>query len=55
MIWSIAWKNVWRNKLRSLVVICAVMIGLLAGSFGIALMNGLGKQRTYSMIHNEIS
>jgi putative ABC transport system permease protein len=55
MLLTIAWKNVWRNKLRSLIVIFAVMIGLLAGSFGAAVMEGLSKKRAKSAIHNEIS
>ncbi len=55
MLISVAWKNVWRNKLRSLVVIFAVMIGLLAGSFGVAIMEGAAKKRAKTAIHNEIS
>lgn len=55
MLLSVAWKNVWRNKLRSLVVIFAVMIGLLAGSTGVALMEGIAKKRAKTAIHNEIS
>ncbi len=55
MLLSVAWKNVWRNKLRSLVVIFAVMIGLLAGSFGVALMEGMTKKRANSAIQNELS
>jgi len=55
MILSVAWKNVWRNKLRSLVVIFAVIIGLLAGSFGVAIMEGVTKTRAKSQINNEIS
>lgn len=55
MLISVAWKNVWRNKLRSLVVVFAVMIGLMAGSFGVALVEGLGKKRAKLAIENEIS
>ena len=33
MIWSVAWRNVWRNKLRSLVVILAITI---TGAPGVA-------------------
>ena len=55
MIFTIAWKNVWRNKLRSLIVIFAVTLGLLAGSFGAAVMEGVSKQRTKAIIYNEIS
>jgi putative ABC transport system permease protein len=39
MIIEIAWKNVWRNKSRSLIVIAAVTIGVFAGVFSIAAMN----------------
>ncbi len=55
MLISIAFKNIWRNKLRSLIVIFAVMIGLFAGSFAISIIEGVTKARTYSVIHNEIS
>jgi ABC-type lipoprotein release transport system permease subunit len=55
MLLSIAWKNIWRNKVRSLVVIFAVMIGLLAGSFGVAVMEGMAKKRAKTAIYNEIS
>jgi len=55
MLFSIARKNIWRNKLRSLIVICAVMIGLMAGSFGAAVMEGMSKKRAQSAINNETS
>ncbi len=55
MIITIAFKNIWRNKLRSLIVIFAVMIGLFAGSFAISIIEGVTKARTYNVIHNEIS
>jgi ABC-type lipoprotein release transport system permease subunit len=55
MIWKIAWKNVWRNKARSLVVISSVTIGILAGVFMIALMNGLIAQRIDDALNQEIS
>lgn len=55
MITSIAWKNVWRNKFRSSIVITAVLIGLLAGSFSVSMMNGMSIQRTRTILENEIS
>ncbi len=55
MIWSIAWRNVWRNKLRSLVIILATAIGLYGSLFIIALMNGLMQQKVDATIENEIS
>lgn len=55
MIWSIAWKNVWRNKKRSLVVIVAVTLGIIAGVLLIGIMEGWTKTRLNDAIHNEVS
>jgi ABC-type lipoprotein release transport system permease subunit len=55
MIWSIAWKNVWRNKKRSLVVIVAVTLGIIAGVLLIGIMEGWTKQRLHGAIYNEVS
>ncbi|PKP52641.1 MAG: ABC transporter permease [Bacteroidetes bacterium HGW-Bacteroidetes-1] len=55
MINSIAWKNIWRNKLRSLVVIAAVTFGILAAVFSAALMNGMVERRLRSAIELETS
>jgi len=55
MILSISWKNIWRNKVRSLVVIIAITIGLFGAVFGVALMNGMILQRADEMIKNNIS
>ncbi len=55
MIFSLAWKNVWRNKTRSLIVIIAVTLGIWAGVFSSAVMNGMSEQRLYSAIHNEVA
>jgi len=55
MIWSIAWKNVWRNKKRSLVVIVAVTLGIIAGVLLIGIMEGWTAQRLNDAIYNEVS
>jgi ABC-type lipoprotein release transport system permease subunit len=55
MIWSIAWKNVWRNKKRSLVVIVAVTLGIISGVLLVGIMEGWVKQRLNDAIYNEIS
>jgi ABC-type lipoprotein release transport system permease subunit len=55
MIWSIAWKNVWRNKKRSLVVIVAVTLGIISGVLLIGIMEGWVKQRLNDAIYNEVS
>jgi len=55
MIWSISWKNVWRNKIRSLVVVFAVMVGIISGVMIVAIMEGWVKQRLHDAIYNEVS
>ncbi len=54
MIWSIAWKNVWRNHKRSLIVIVAVLLGTAAGVFTSGLMVGWVDQRIRSLVHVEV-
>jgi ABC-type lipoprotein release transport system permease subunit len=55
MIWSISWKNVWRNKNRSLVVIIAVTLGIISGVLLVGIMEGWVKQRLHDAIYNEVS
>ena len=55
MIWSIAWKNVWRNKKRSLVVIVAVALGIISGVLLVGIMEGWVRQRLNDAIYNEVS
>lgn len=55
MIFILAWKNIWRNQLRSIVVITAITLGVFAGVFLIAFMNGMVDDRINSVIRTEIS
>jgi ABC-type lipoprotein release transport system permease subunit len=55
MILSIAWKNIWRNKTRSMVILSAIALGLMAGIFSIALMAGMVDDRVRGAIENEVS
>ncbi len=55
MLFSVAWKNIWRNKLRSLIVIFAIVIGLFGGLYGSAIMLGMVDQRIRLAIANEVS
>mgnify|MGYP000554312362 CR=1 FL=1 len=52
---KVAWKNIWRNKVRSLVVISAICLGLWAGVFGSAFVQGMMKSKIEAVIHTEIS
>lgn len=55
MLFKIAWKNIWRSKVRSFVVITAIALGLVAGVFASAFVNGMMKQRVDSVIKTEMS
>ncbi|MBN2611800.1 MAG: ABC transporter permease [Bacteroidales bacterium] len=55
MIWSIAWKNIWRSKVRSLVVIIAVTIGIFGAVMLIGIMQGWINQRVSDALNNEVS
>lgn len=55
MIWSISWKNVWRSRVRSIVIIAAIIIGLTGGILSVAIFKGMTETRTSQMINNEIS
>lgn len=55
MIWSIAWKNVWRNRKRSLVVISAVTLGIISGVLLVGIMEGWVRQRLHDAVYNEVS
>ncbi len=50
---KISWKNVWRNKLRSLIIIIAIAIGLFGGVFTNSFFVGMTSQRVNSVISNE--
>ena len=49
---KIAWRNIWRNKLRSLVVIISIIFGLLGGIIMIAMSYGLNEERMNNAIRN---
>lgn len=55
MLFKIAWKNIWRNRIRSIVVIIAIAIGLTGGIFSAAVMIGAGESRIKSAIDKETS
>ena len=52
---KISWRNVWRNKLRSLTVITSIVLGLWAGFFTMALTIGLNEQRMDGAVKSYLS
>lgn len=55
MLIAVAWRNLWRNKLRSGVIILAVAIGIIGGVVTDGFMSGMVDQRVNSAIANEVS
>jgi len=55
MIASISWRNVWRHKLRSSVILAAVAIGICAGVFSWSFYKGMMNQRVETAIATEAS
>lgn len=55
MLLKVSWRNIWRNKKRSLIIIAAVTIGVSTGIFLMAFYNGMIEQRVRMAIQNEVS
>ena len=51
MLFIIAWRNLWRNKRRSLIIQSSVVVGVVAIIFLDSIMNGM----LYQMLFNQIS
>ena len=52
---KIAWRNIWRNKVRSLVLITSIALGIMAGLATIAMSFGMNNSRTRDAIDTYIS
>lgn len=55
MILVMAWRNMWRNKIRSIVILLSVGIGLFAGIAVLALYKGMMQSRVRTAIYSEIA
>jgi len=55
MLASLSWKNIWRNKTRSLIIIFAIVFGVIGGVGFTAFYKGLISQRLEMAIGNEVS
>lgn len=53
MIFKIAWKNIGRNKRRSLIVISAVLIGTVMGVFATSIVYGMFELKVKDTIYLE--
>ncbi|NOX84467.1 MAG: ABC transporter permease [Chlorobi bacterium] len=55
MLFSLSWRNVWRNKVRSAVIIFSVAVGIFAGMYSTAFFKGMADQRIRKVIDTELS
>jgi len=55
MLFQIAWRNIWRNKSRSLVVISSIIIGVWAGIFILAFSWGMYKNNIDETVFKQLS
>ncbi len=55
MLVKIAWRNIWRNKLRSIVVLLSIILGIWSGLFIMAMTLGLNEQRMSGAVNTYLS
>ncbi len=55
MLTSVSWRNVWRSRIRSIVIIAAITLGVLAGIFSMGFSIGMIEQRINTAIKTETS
>ena len=52
---KLAWRNIWRNKLRSSIVILAVTVGLFGGPAASGIMKGMVLDMVNNALKTEVS
>ena len=55
MLAAIAWRNLWRNKLRSAVIFMSIAVGIIGAVVTDGFMAGMTDQRADAAIANEVS
>ncbi len=55
MLFTIAWRNLWRHRTRSLAIIASVALGVWSGAFIVSLYYGMGNERVRIAIEEEVS
>jgi putative ABC transport system permease protein len=51
---QLAWRNLWRNKMRSITILMSVTLGLFAGITVLSLYQGMMEGRVKTVIEDEI-
>lgn len=55
MLFQIAWRNIWRNRSRSLVVISSIIIGIWAGIFILSFSWGMYQNNITESVNRQLS
>lgn len=55
MLFQLAWKNIWRNKKRSVIIILATAFGLWGGLFSDAVMMGMTESSVETAINLDLT
>jgi putative ABC transport system permease protein len=55
MTTQLAWKNLWRNPVRSLVFLVAAFIGFAMALFALNVMKSIAEQRLYDAVNTQTS
>lgn len=54
MVVLLAWRNIWRNKARSIIIMISIAVGLFAGMAVLSLYKGMMKSRIATVVNAEI-
>jgi ABC-type lipoprotein release transport system permease subunit len=55
MLFKLAWRNIWRNKRRSVIVLGSILVGIVALIFSDGLTTGMLRQMLFNQISSNIS
>lgn len=55
MLLKIAWRNIWRNPLRSSVIILSITVGIWAGGFILAFVGGMMNEQISTAVSRQLS
>lgn len=54
-VFRLSWRNIWRNRGRSLSLMTAIFLGLTGGTLAMALVTGMMEQRFFNAIEKQYS